>query len=186
MVQVLVGHHLAGEENVLQIRRLLPGQDVHIGHVDQDERHPEHEGNPFLVEIVHQLGREGETALRNDVQRRPGRIHQVDVQGGIVEVERRLVADDGFGTDPERVHRPVDVVDDAPVRDDHPLGRPGRPAGEDAVHRVRVDLERIVPVPSLRRGPGDHVFDHQHDSAEEPAEPVRMGPVRNHAGGFQR
>ena len=141
---MLVRHDLASKEYIFQILRLLVLEDVEVGHIDQCKGYPEHKCNLMLVQIVHQLGREREVHLWDNVKCSACRIHQVYVEGRVVKIEWSLVANNGITGHVKRADSPVDIVNHPSMCNHNPLWRTSRARGENGVYRIRVDLSSKI------------------------------------------
>ena len=138
LVEVLDGHHLAGEHDGAQRRRNPVIQRVHRGDEAQRGHRPHQHRGPAVAQKVHELRRLGEVSGGDDLHRRAGEDAGVDVLDGDVEVKRRLIGQHVALSDAEDFGEAGDEIDHIAVADDHPLGRAGGAGGEVDVERVDV------------------------------------------------
>ena len=72
----------------------------------------------MVTHVLEEPHGEDERRARDDVERRARMHHLIDVEHGIVEVKRRLAADDIVRIDGKRLRDPFRVVHDRPLPDD--------------------------------------------------------------------
>ena len=125
IIQMAVGHDLAGKEYLLQAINPDLVQRPGVGHINHYRGHPEYEIDILLRNILHQSYREGEMLFGYKNQSCPGSQAKIDIQGGIVEIERGLTAYYLLGCNIKTVNRPVNVVNHPTVRYHHPFGNTG-------------------------------------------------------------
>jgi hypothetical protein len=118
-------------------RRPGVGPKLAHGHqIDQQRRHREPQRAAAFADLPHEVGRRADDLASERRQRCTREQRCVEVEDGIVEVQRIRPAQPVAGADAEFRARPVDEVEDAGVGDGNALGCSRGAGGEHQVRRV--------------------------------------------------
>ena len=143
LIELLDWHDFAGEYDFLQAGDIDLVEHAQVRHRHQYRRHPKYHIDFVRGDVFEQSRREHERGARDDVERRAPADHLIDVEHGVIEVKRRLIADYIILVDVEGFAHPFGILHHRTLPDRDALRHARRPRCEQHIQHIHaIDFPR--------------------------------------------